>query len=318
MNCPDNKAIRDNLILAYRIINNEKYQHPVVAISGGADSDVMLDICYKCDKDKKITYVWFDTGIEYQATKDHIIDLKKEYGIEIVQYKAIKAVPTSCKQYGQPFISKQVSDYMKRLQAHNFQWEDDNFENLITKYPRCKSALQWWCCCKGENSRFNITQNRWLKEFIIENPPQFKISDNCCKYAKKNVLLKTIKENGYDLSINGVRKAEGGVRATAYKSCFDESGDNFDNYRPLFWYSNQDRREYENYYGISHSRCYTEYGLKRTGCVGCPYNRNLETELEVVQKYEPKLYKAICNIFKDSYEYTRMYREFCKKKKEEK
>lgn len=59
-----------------------------------------------------------------------------------------------------------------------------------------------------------------------------------------------------------------------------------------------------------HSKCYTEYGLKRTGCVGCPYGRDFENELEVVQKYEPKLYKAVCNIFKDSYEYTRKYKAF--------
>ena len=31
-----------------------------------------------------------------------------------------------------------------------------------------------------------------------------------------------------------------------------------------------------------------------------------------MKKYEPKLYKAVNNIFKDSYEYTRKYREFCR------
>lgn len=40
------------------------------------------------------------------------------------------------------------------------------------------------------------------------------------------------------------------------------------------------------------------------------YDRSLTDERRVVQKYEPKLYKAICNIFKDSYEYTRQYKEF--------
>ena len=68
--------------------------------------------------------------------------------------------------------------------------------------------------------------------------------------------------------------------------------------------------DYESAYGIVHSRCYTEYGLKRTGCVGCPYGRDFEHELGIIKKYEPKLYKAVINIFKDSYEYTRKYREF--------
>lgn len=154
--------------------------------------------------------------------------------------------------------------------------------------------------------------NKWLKEFMILNPPTFKISDKCCKYAKKDVGNKCIKENGYELDIIGVRKAEGGNRATAYKNCFDENGDGCDNYRPLFWYTNSDKEEYERHYGIEHSRCYEEYGLKRTGCAGCPFSGDIEFNLEVIQKYEPKLYKAVNNIFGDSYEYTKKYKKFCK------
>ena len=45
-------------------------------------------------------------------------------------------------------------------------------------------------------------------------------------------------------------------------------------------------------------------------CSGCPYGRDFEEELKIIEKYEPKLYKAVNNIFKDSYEYTRKYREF--------
>ena len=54
---------------------------PVVAISGGADSDIMLDLCSKIDTDKKIKYVWYDTGLEYNATKEHIYLLKNQYAL---------------------------------------------------------------------------------------------------------------------------------------------------------------------------------------------------------------------------------------------
>ena len=118
-----------------------------------------------------------------------------------------------------------------------------------------------------------------------------------------------IKEEQYDLNIVGVRKVEGGVRTIAYKNCFDES-DEYDNFRPIFWYKDSDKEEYEKAYGIVHSDCYSEYGLKRTGCCGCPYGRDFEEELNVINEFEPKLYKAVNNIFKDSYEYTRIYREF--------
>lgn len=303
------------MVKAWSRINSPKYKKIICSISGGSDSDVMLDICFRCDKDKKIDYVWFDTGLEYQATKDHIKFLEEKYGIEIMKYKAIKPIPTSCRQYGQPFISKQVSEFIQRLQRHGFTWEDRPFEELYKEFPKCKSALEWWCGTKGEGSTFNISRNKYLKEFMIENPPTFKISNKCCKYAKKDVAHKCISENKYDLDIYGVRKSEGGSRATAYKSCFDESPDKYDNYRPLFWYSDSDKKEYEIHFDVVHSACYSEYGLKRTGCIGCPFNRNIDFELEIMEKYEPKLYKAACNIFKDSYEYTRRYREYVAERK---
>jgi 3'-phosphoadenosine 5'-phosphosulfate sulfotransferase (PAPS reductase)/FAD synthetase len=314
-NCPPHSIIGENLIRAWAKINSPLYDKIKCSISGGADSDVMLDIVWKCDKDNKVDYIWFDTGLEYQATKDHIKSLEKKYGIEIKPYKAIKPIPLTCKQYGQPFLSKRVSDYMSRLQKHNFKWEDRPFEELYKEYPKCKGALQWWCNEWDDSSSFNIKRNKWLKEFIVENPPQFLISDKCCKYAKKDVGNKCVKENGYELDIIGVRKAEGGNRAKVYKTCFDNNGD-WDNYRPLFWYKNEDRQRYEEHYGVTHSECYTVYGLRRTGCPGCPFGRDFEYELEVIQEYEPKFYKAVMNIFGDSYEYTRMYRKFCEEMKQ--
>ena len=117
------------------------------------------------------------------------------------------------------------------------------------------------------------------------------------------------------MNIFGVRKAEGGIRTTTYKSCFSEDN-GYDSYRPLFWYTDSDKIDYENAYDIKHSDCYTVYRLKRTGCCGCPFGRNFEFELEVIKKYEPKLYKAVNNIFCDSIAYTRAYKAFCKQMKE--
>lgn len=70
--CPRNQIIGDNLVRAWSKINSPKYKKIVCSISGGSDSDVMLDIVWRCDKDNKVDYVWFDTGLEYQATKDHL------------------------------------------------------------------------------------------------------------------------------------------------------------------------------------------------------------------------------------------------------
>lgn len=52
-------------------------------------------------------------------------------------------------------------------------------------------------------------------------------------------------------------------------------------------------------------------------CACCPYGRDFEEELKIIEKYEPKLFIAVNNIFGESYKYTRKYREFCKVKNEE-
>ena len=118
--CPVNSIIGDNLIRAWSKINSHKYKKIVCSISGGSDSDVMLDIVWRCDKDNKVDYVWFDTGLEYQATKEHLKYLENKYNIKIKPYKAIKPIPLSCKQYGQPFINKQAAESVSytHLRAH--------------------------------------------------------------------------------------------------------------------------------------------------------------------------------------------------------
>lgn len=311
--CSSNQTIHDNVVKAYNKINSPLYKKIVCSVSGGADSDVMLDILHKVDKDHKVEYVWFDTGIEYQATKDHLKYLEDKYGIDIKRYKAIKPIPVSCKEYGVPFLSKFVSKYIYALQKHNFNWEDKTYETLIKEYPNAKTYIKWWCNkYEPKTSQWNVARNKWLKEFLIENPPTFKISDRCCKYAKKEVKRQCNKENKYDLECIGIRKSEGGIRAVAYKNCFSHYDNKIDEYRPLFFFKNDDKINYENIFNIIHSKCYTEYGLTRTGCAGCPFGNDFEQKLDVLQKYEPKLYKACNNIFGKSYEYTRKYREFYK------
>ena len=310
----NNLIIFDGIYKADSVLNNKQYVNIAVAISGGADSDIIMDICSKFDEKKQFKYIFFNTGIEYKATFQHLDYLEKRYGVEIIRENAIIPVPLGCKNYGQPFLSKLVSDYLSRLQRYGFKWEDKPFDDLIKQYPKCKTALKWWCNASGKNSCYNISRNKYLKEFIIDNPPTFSISDKCCNGAKKRNISNFIKKHNIDLVITGIRKAEGGVRSTTYKSCFDSNSHyGCSQYRPIFWYKKQDRKEYEQLFDIVHSKCYTEYGLERTGCCGCPFGRKFEDELEVAKKYEPKLYKAVCNIFKKSYEYTRSYIEYREK-----
>lgn len=291
----------------------ELHDNIACSISGGADSDIMLDIVSRLDVENKVHYVFFDTGIEMKATKRHLDYLENRYGIEIERIMAKTPVGKGVKEYGYPFISKDVSEMIMRLQKHGFKWEDKSYEELLKEYPKCVSALKWWCNKKGGSQ--NIESNPYLKEFMIENPPRIPISQRCCMGAKKNPSKHYEKENGIDITLLGIRKAEGGSRAVAYKSCFHDDGKRVLHF-PLFWFRDEDKDFYEQYCDIVHSDAYTVYGCKRTGCAGCPFSSRFEDELQMLQEHEPQLYKVVCNIFGPSYEYTRAYRKFRDEMKE--
>lgn len=294
------------------------YDTVEVSLSGGSDSDVMLDLLYNIAKDRgwkdKYKYVFFDTGIEYEATKRHLDYLEQRYGITIDRVRSNVPVPLGCKQYGLPFLSKYVSEMIDRLQSVNFDFANDgyhSFHYLIEKYPNTISALRWWCDEREQNedgspSQFSINRFPFLKAFLIENPPPFRISAMCCKGAKKDTAHDYDESHKIELKCTGERKAEGGARASK-NSCFDESSHKL---KPIFWFDDETKQVYEQQHNIVHSDCYTVYGFKRTGCAGCPFNSRFANDVAIAEKYEPKLAKAIKNIFGQSYEYTEAYKRY--------
>lgn len=273
----------------------------------------MIDVVERVRRESpiKVTYAWFDTGLEYRATKDHLEYLEGRYGVAIERMRPEKTVPACCREYGQPFLSKSVSEFMSRLQAHGFQWEDGSYDALIRRYPDCSSALRWWCAENGDESRFNISRNRHLREFVMENPPQFRISNRCCHWTKRRVAKAAVKRFGADLDMVGVRRSEGGNRS-ALRSCVTR-GQGIDIYRPMLWWTDDVRDFYANHFKVRHSDCYERYGLRRTGCVGCPFARNHLAELDVMARYEPNLCRAALATFGEAYNYTMAYRDYVRR-----
>lgn len=313
---PNNQTILDTVVKTMDHVEGGK--KIMVSVSGGSDSDILVDLFERIGYyPGQVVYVFFNTGIEMESTLKHLDYLEERYGIKIDRFRPKFPVPAAVKREGVPFLSKMVSMYIGRLQSHGFQWEDGSFEKLIAKYPKCKSALKWWCNKWGDGSSFNISRHAGLKEFLIKNPPP-SFSDKCCNLAKKNLAHEAEKIYQPELSVVGVRRQEGGKRAVAFKSCFTPSGSYAAQFRPIFFWNDTDKDEYEAFCGVVHSDCYTVYGMKRTGCAGCPFNSRWEEELEVIKKHEPKLYKAALNIFGESYEYTRKYRKFKESWKKEK
>ena len=316
---PNNATILDAAIKFEDHINRISREGGkiMVSISGGSDSDILMDMTERLGYDEgEVVYVWFDTGLEYDATKRHLKDLEAKYGIEIKRYRPEMTVAQACKKFGVPFLSKLDSSKIKKLQKRNFHWETGSVDDLSEKYEKTLDGLKWWC--NEHTPKFRIDRHFGLKDFMSLNPPPA-ISDECCYYAKKAVAMRAEKELFATIGCVGIRRAEGGVRSLALQNCFSERTDRrIAQFRPIFYFTDQDKQEYKEFCGVIYSDCYEVWGFKRTGCCCCPFGSKFEEELETVKKYEPKLYAAACKIFGPSYEYTRQYRRFkesCKREK---
>ena len=82
---------------------------------------------------------------------------------------------------------------------------------------------------------------------------------------------------------------------------------------PLWWWSDRVKFAYKVAEGIRYSDCYEVYGMKRTGCCGCPFNLNVADDLQRMHEYEPYLYAACMAVFGQSYELMDRFK--CRRKK---
>ena len=300
---PNNPTILDAVIKTEDHIARQAQQGGkiMVSISGGSDSDIMLDMFERIGyPDGLVYYAWFDTGMEYQATKRHLVYLEQRYGITIHRHRPKLTVAQACKRYGVPFFTKRDSQRIEALQRHDFQ-----FSGICAN--GYKADEFYW----NEKSRTSASHATGLREFLEYNPPDFSISDKCCTFAKKRLAREVTKKIGATLECIGIRKSEGGIRSIVLESCFsDGKNGRADTFRPIFWFTDADKDEYEKFCKIRHSDCYTKWGFQRTGCACCPFGSGFEKELEVVRREEPALYNLANKVFGQSYEYTRRYRQF--------
>ena len=284
-----------------------------------------------------IKYVFFNTGLEMKATKDHVKATAAKYGVEIEECRPKISIVQASRTYGIPFVSKIMSAGLEGWQkkgvplsiAEEYDKAEDKAakrKELKERYPKCESLINFLCCCNsaGEprpNIQLVINSSKWMRDFIAENPPDFQISAKCCDYCKKQVAHRVQKD--YDMIITGERRDEGGMRSVPRKDnttlCFTETSSGQYRLRPLYYVSDKDKAWYKEYYGIRYSDAYEVYGLTRTGCCGCPISYKAVDDLELIRPHEPNVVKAAWNIFGKSYEYRKQYNEYkeARKKAEE-
>lgn len=316
------------------IIATRLKQHPkaICSYSGGSDSDIMIDLIETTRKMlpslPPVKYVFFNTGLEMKATRDHVRETAEKYGVEIEEIRPKVGIVEATRKHGQPFVSKIMSagleEWQKKRVPLSIADEYADAENKAAKraelrerYPSCEAVINFLCCCNaaGEprpNIQLVINSSKYMLDFIKECPPDFRISAKCCDYCKKQVAHRVQKD--FEMIITGERRDEGGMRSVPRKDntalCFGETANGQWRLRPLYYVSDADKAWYKERFGIRYSDAYEVYGLARTGCCGCPISYRATDDLELIGKYEPNVVKAAWNIFGDSYRYRAKYVEY--------
>lgn len=319
------------------IICRRLREHPnaICSYSGGADSDILMDLIEQARKVMRlppVKYVFFNTGLEMKATKDHVKAQAEKYGVEIMTVRPKVGIVQAVREHGIPFVSKIMSGGLNEWQKKNIplsiadeydKAEDKHAKRLELKerYPGCESVINFLCCCNANGDprpdiQLVINSSKYMRDFINEYPPDFKISAKCCDYCKKQVAHSIQKD--YDMVITGERRDEGGMRSVPRQDnttlCFTETADGRYRFRPLYYVSDQDKAWYKWRFNIRYSDAYEVYGLTRTGCCGCPISYKATEDLEKIGKYEPNLVKAAWNVFGKSYLYRQKYNAYKNKR----
>lgn len=315
------------------IIAKRLTEHPnaICSYSGGSDSDIMLDLTERTRKAfdlPHIKYVFFNTGLEMKATKDHVKRASEKYGVEIKTIRPKINIVLATRKYGIPFVSKIMSAGLEEWQkkgvpltiADEYAEAEDKAgkrKELRERYPHCESVINFLCCCNSDgeprpNIQLVINSSKYMLDFIKEQPPNFCISAKCCDYCKKQCAHSVQKD--YEMIITGERRDEGGMRSVPRKDntalCFGQTASGQYRLRPLYYVSDKDKAWYREKYGIRYSDAYEVYGLTRTGCCGCPISYKAIDDLKLIEPYEPNVVKAAWNIFGPSYLYRQAYNRY--------
>ena len=133
-----------------------------------------------------------------------------------------------------------------------------------------------------------------------------KLSDKCCYKLKKETAYKYEQESGKTIAMTGLRAEEGGMRALNGCTIFDEG--KLKKFHPIKVVTDEWEREFIKRNNIEICKLYKEpYNFERTGCVACPYAREIQNELNRLYEYLPNEYWKALKIWKPVYdEYIRI------------
>lgn len=249
----------EDLKTKFSKINKAEYY---LAYSGGRDSHFIYWFIKNILRDEEIRIISVNTLLEHPEIKKRIHENADEVLLPSKKHSDIK------KEHGIPCFTK----------------IQDNYISLYQKGNRSENTL------KSVNGGTKFELNKTAKTLLLNNSLH-KISNKCCEYLKKKPLR--LYEKKHKLKpIICIRSAES-LNRNKINSCFGKTK----NFYPIWDLTDELLKRIEKEKGINVPSIYNY--VTRTGCMGCPYGRNIEKELSLLS---PAQRRFVEDYFKESYE----------------
>lgn len=272
---------------------NEKYDlenNAYISFSGGKDSTILHYLIDLALPNNKIPRVFINTGIEYSHIVKFVKDLAEKDDRFVILNSCVN-IKEMLETYGYPFKSKQHSHNLAIYQRNRDKQE---YNLSLKRYLGIIESNTLFRCPKSLMYQFT-------------NLFELKCSDECCNKLKKQPIKNWQIKNNKTIALTGMRKSEGGQRASI--NCIIADKENkLIKFHPLLVIND----DFENWFIINQNikLCdlyYPPFNFERTGCKGCPFSLNLQKQLDTMKKLLPNEYNQCELIWKPVYdEYRRL------------
>ena len=272
--------LQDRIEKIRSVISKYGEENFYISYSGGKDSTVLHHLIDLALPGNKIPRVYANTGIEYKKMVEFVENERKKDNRIVIIEPSIPIKPM-LERDGYPFKSKK---HAKKLGTYQ--------RNGMTK-----TALNYLKPCDGCKTFAcpDVLRYQFSSDFKL------KVDYKCCVNLKEKPLLEWQKRNGKKYAIIGIMKDEGGARTKG--KCLAFQGKKLKAFQPLIPLT----KKWEDWFIAERNLqlCelyYPPYNFKRTGCKGCPFNLNLQRELDTLEKFFPQERKQCEIIWKPVYE----------------
>lgn len=278
--------LQDRLGVIKSVIAKECEDKFYLSFSGGKDSTILHYLLDMALPNNKIPRVYIDTGIEFKAVRKYVISFA-ENDVRFHIIKPTQPIKNVLDMYGYPFKSKEHSHMVSVFQHSGVGKSVRSYLGVEgTKLVLCPKCLSY----------------QFSADFKI------KCSDQCCLRLKKKPISKWQCQSGRSITITGMRKAEGGQRASIQGCVLTDKNGHIKKFHPLLVVSDDWENWFVNKFNIRLCELYyPPFNFKRTGCKGCPFSIDLQEQLTTMELYLPDERIQCEHIWKPVYdEYRRI------------